>query len=330
MKDIDCLIVSSRVRLARNLEGLPFKTARPNAFDAVAATIKARNKGFLSTPISDLGPDMATALFEQHLISKNLLENKVNSLIVVKTADGKGGREVKAGNPVCVMLGEEDHIRIQAIQTGLNLSAAFEEAKKIADDIAHEHDVAFRADFGYLTSCPTNLGTAMRASVMLFLPALTMTHQIDEIVNQLRDRRITVRGVYGEGSAAGGNMYQISNQACLGMSEQQILENVQAIAIQIAKIELNLQAKLYKSDPDGIVDQVFRSWGVLTNAFMLSSAEAMDHLAFLKLGATLGIIDFKNNRILDDLFFIIQPQRFRPKTTARGPCAPATKSGRVG
>jgi len=295
--DINTVVVSSRVRIARNLESaMTFDASERRAFDTVADTIVRRNKDFVAERVSALAPKMAKALFEQHLISKELLENKVNSWIVARK-----------DNKVCVMLGEEDHIRIQSIHRGMELRRAFGDSKKIADDIAVEHRLAFRDDFGYLTSCPTNLGCGMRASVMIFLPALTMTNQISDIVDMLRDERITVRGVYGEGSEAGGYMYQISNQACLGMSEQSIIENVESIAIQIAKMEIELQQKLFTDDPEWIIDQVYRSWGILTNVLMLATSEAVDHLAMLKLGACLGIIGLKNNRVLDDLFFTIQP-----------------------
>jgi len=304
---LENIIVSSRVRLARNLESqpqLPFKTNKRNAFENIADTIKHRNKDFMSTRVLDLGADMSKMLFEKHLISRELLDNKANSIIVVKN-----------DNTVCVMLGEEDHIRIQSIHTGLALKNAFEEAKKIADDIAAEHEIAFRPDFGYLTSCPTNLGCAMRASVMMFLPALTINGQInkviDEIINQPKSKwsrgKITVRGVYGEGSQAGGDMYQISNQACLGLSEQEILNQIETLAIQVATREIESQKILFKENPDQIIDKVMRSWGILTNAYMLSSAEAVEHLAYLKLGTCLNIIEFKNNRILDDWFFNVQP-----------------------
>jgi protein arginine kinase len=296
VREIENLIVSSRVRLARNLENLPFKTKTKGVFDGVAATVKARNAGFVSTHVSDLSPDMARALFEQHLISRELVANKINSIIVARN-----------DNKVVVMLGEEDHIRIQSMQTGLNLQAAYESVKKIAEDIAAEHKIAHRADFGYLTSCPTNLGTGMRASVMMFLPALTISNQIGGIIEELSNQNLTVRGVYGEGSGAGGYMYQISNQACLGMKESQIIRMVEEVTIQIAKLELKTQDFMYKEAPDELIDRVHRAWGLLTNAYMLSSAEAVDNLAVLKLGACLGIVKFKNVRILDDLFFITQP-----------------------
>jgi len=142
---------------------------------------------------------------------------------------------------------------------------------------------------------------------MMFLPALTLTRQIGDIVEQLSDNHITVRGVYGEGSDAGGYMYQISNQACFGMTEDEILKMVEAVTVQIAKLELKMQQTMYKKEPDAIIDRVMRAWGVLTNAYMISSAEAVEYLAILKLGVCVGIIKFKNARILDDLFFITQP-----------------------
>jgi len=296
--ELNDLVVSSRVRLARNLEGVPFKTRVNGAFDGLAGTIKQRNARFVSTSVAQLQPDMAQALFEQHLISRELIDNKRNSVIVARN-----------DNRVVVMLGEEDHVRIQCIQTGFDLDNAYMLAKKIADDIEADHKIAWRKDFGYLTSCPTNLGSGMRASVMVFLPALTITGQIHGIADQLSNQLFTVRGVYGEGSQAGGYMYQISNQACFNMTPTQILDRVKKITTQIAKMEMDTQATLYKQNQDAILDDVMRAWGLLTNAYMLSSDEAVQNIALLKLGSCLGIIKFKNNnsKILDDMFFIIQP-----------------------
>lgn len=287
--DVAKVIVSSRVRLARNFVSLPFKTKKKDAFDH----IKIRDKDFMFTRVEDINPDMARALFEQHLISKELLQNKINSCIVVRK-----------DNKVCVMLGEEDHVRAQSIHAGMNLGVAFDEVKAIADGLEGEHDIAFDDEFGYLTSCPTNLGCGMRASVMMFLPALELSGKIGKIVS---GDRVTIRGVYGEGSEAGGSMYQISNQACLGLTEQEILNKVEDLATRVAIAELNEQQRLFARDPDYFVDKVMRSWGVLVNCLMLSSEEAVEYLAILKLGTCLGIINFKNNRILDDWFFIVQP-----------------------
>jgi len=295
--EVNNLVVSSRVRLARNLEGVPFKTKAKGAFEGVGGTIRRCNANFVQIPTSALAPEMANALFEQHLISNNLLDNKINSQIVARK-----------DNKIVVMLGEEDHIRIQSLRTGFDLETAFAEAKKIDADIVKDHSIAWRKDFGFLTSCPTNLGTGMRASVMIFLPALTITGQMDLIIEQLSNQRLTVRGVYGEGSEAQGYMYQISNQACFGMTEKAIIDMVQNVTMQIVKLEYKAQNDLMKRSPDEVIDNVMRAWGLLTNAYLLSSTEAVENLALLKLGSCLGIIKFKNQGILDDLFFIIQPQ----------------------
>jgi len=294
--DINQIIISSRVRLARNIEGLPFKTKRRNAFDEIAETIKAANRGFVSTAVSELSDDMAHALFEQHLISRELLDNKINSVIVSRT-----------DNRVVIMLGEEDHIRIQAITMGLDLDTAYTAAKKISDDIEAHHEIAKRTDFGYLTSCPTNLGTGMRASVMMFLPALSKTGRINAIAKTLSSKHITVRGVYGEGSEANGCMYQISNQACFGKTEHEILSMVKTVANELVSLEFALAKKLLDTNTDELVDRTMRAWGTLTNAYMISSAEAMELLADLKFGCILEIIKLKNQHVLDDLFFITQP-----------------------
>jgi protein arginine kinase len=296
-KILDNLVVSARVRLARNLEGIPFQTKTKGAFNALGDTVRDKNANFVISPIGTLSREMAHALFEQHLISRELLNNKINGLIVSKT-----------DNKTVIMLGEEDHIRIQNLCSGFDLETAFSAAQKISTDIVTAHSIAWRKDFGFLTSCPTNLGTGMRASVMIFLPALSITGKMEQIAAQLSNQNLTVRGVYGEGSDAKGFMYQISNQACFGMTERQILDMVKSVTVEIATLESKAQQELFKSSPDEIVDGVMRAWGVLTNAYLLPSAEAVENLAMLKLGACLGILKFKNARILDDLFFIIQPQ----------------------
>ena len=296
--DAGMLIVSTRVRLARNLAGVPFRTTNPDAFEGVAETVKKRNTGFSSARIDQLPANTAAALHEQHLISKELLGNDTNGIIVTKS-DESSGR-------VCVMLGEEDHIRIQVIRAGLDLGNAYQLAKKIATDIEGEHKIARSESLGYLTSCPTNLGAAMRASVMLFLPALTLSGEIHHAIANLKLQKITVRGVYGEGSQAHGHMYQISNQACLNMREDEILERVSGVVNLLVRAEAETQAKLFGANPDQITNQVMRSFGILTNSYMISSDEATEHLAWCKLGECLGIYKFKP-RALDDLFFVIKP-----------------------
>jgi len=300
--DISMLMVSSRIRLARNLEKIPFKTSEPGAFLDIAKTLASGSPDMIATQISDLSTEKAKALYEQHLISRELLSNRKNGILVTQKDNSK----------VAIMLGEEDHVRIQVIELGLNLKTAYEMAQKFSQQIASKHKVAFNSEYGYLTSCPSNLGTGMRASVMLFLPALTKTGQINNLIRMLRGERITVRGVYGEGSEALGYMYQISNQGCLGLSEQEIIEKVEEFAIKIATEELELQNRLFASDEDGTMDSIMRSLGVLSNAHLLPSSEAVELLSWLKLGDCLGVLKFKP-RALDDLFFIIQPATLTTK-----------------
>ena len=299
VKAMQNLIVSSRVRLARNLAGVPFRPSNSDAFEAMAETIKTKNQGFVSVRVDQLAPQVATALFEQHLISREILANKKNGMLVTQETEGGKTR-------ACVMLGEEDHARIQVIEVGMHLQKAYKLAAKIAADLDAEHKLAKNEKLGILTSCPTNLGTGMRASVMLFLPALSLTGRITQIINELKGHKIVVRGVYGEGSEAAGYMYQISNQACLAMDEAAILKKVEDVTEQICNIELNLQAELLQKNQDDIIDQVMRSFGLLTHAHKISSDEATENLAWLKLGECLGILKFKVG-VLDDLFFVLKP-----------------------
>ena len=308
-KDIDKIIVSSRIRLARNIQGCKFdsRELERDFFVPIAETIQRNNPTFEIAKISDAkNATLFKALSEQHLISHALLENTHNGMLV---ASNKSGAETIAESTrrICVMLGEEDHIRIQCIELSLNLAGAYKIAKKLSSEISSEHAFAKDSEFGHLTRCVTNVGTGMRASVMVFLPALTISGRLAEIFAKLRTEHITIRGVYGEGTESGGNMYQISNQATITWKEEEIISTVTQIAENLSRQELVEQAKIFAENPDMIVDGVLRSFGLLTNAHMLSSDEAVNELVSLKLGTNLGIIKFKNNRIIDDLFFIIQP-----------------------
>ncbi|MCL2846411.1 MAG: hypothetical protein FWE38_01850 [Firmicutes bacterium] len=303
MINSDGLFVSTRVRLARNIERLPFKTKNPSAFEEVANTIKRAFPGtFGWVYIAHTKHEEAQALYEQHLISRELLENETNGMIVNKTKPMTEDDR----SQVCIMLGEEDHIRIQVINVGLDLQSAHATAKQISDAISREHPIARDPELGYLTSCPTNLGTAMRASVMMFLPALSISGAMASIVRELAAHKITVRGVYGEGSKSSGHMYQISNQATMHLTEAQILKKVNDAAQMLAKREVAAQAEWFTSAPDTIIDRVYRAFGILTHAHKISSDEAMDLLAWLKLGDCLSILRFKP-RALDDLFFVTKP-----------------------
>lgn len=292
--NLDNLIMTTRVRLARNIADVPFVMEDRDFFQNIANSLLARNADMLSFNLVDL-PER-DSLFEQHLISAEFLKNTTSGVLVVHR-----------NNNISIMLGEEDHVRIQAITNRFDLMGTYQVAKKIADQLEQDFDIAHDPQLGYLTRCPTNLGGGLRASVMIYLPALTITKKINEVFNELDNNKITIRGVYGENSDSSGCIYQISNQNCLAMSDTQVLTMVNEIITKIGAIELNMQRQLWHKSPDKIIDKVMRAWGILTNAHLLSSQETVEHLVWIKLGVSLKILAFKNDHIVDDLFFVTKP-----------------------
>jgi protein arginine kinase len=296
--NIDNLVLTTRIRLARNIDGIPFENHDKKLFEQIAESIKAKNPRYFSCPLSELDSTTQNGLFEQHIISKDFLNNTETGIIVTRN-----------DNKISIMLGEEDHIRIQSIDSGLNLPAVYKIAKEIADKLPLDFRIAYDKDLGFLTKCPTNLGGGLRASVMIYLPALTLTGEIQKAFANININgdKITIRGVYGEGSKSFGCIYQISNQNCLFLNDQEILSLVNSAVNKIASIEFNLQSRLFKETPDEIIDKIMRAWGILTNARLISNREAGEQLVWIKLGVCLKILAFKNDRIIDDLFFITKP-----------------------
>ena len=291
------IVISTRIRLARNIEDMPFKATDKKLFEKIARSIKNDNENYFIATANDLDGGIQQALVEQHLISEDFLTNIDNGIIVTR-----------GDNRVCIMLGEEDHIRIQAITNSFDLNSTYQTAKVVANKLETNFKIARDNKWGYLTHHPSNLGAGMRASVMLYLPALTITGEIKKVFNLLPDK-ITVRGVYGEGSRSSGFIYQISNQNCLRMTDDEIIDMVYTTINEVAQAEFAVQKKLYHNSTNKIeiANEVMTAWGVLTNNLLLSSADAAKHLAWIKLGVCLGIMNFKNNKIIDDLFFIIKP-----------------------
>lgn len=296
MADINDLIMTTRVRLARNCDGIPFKIKDHAFFESIAKNIVENNPHYFMLPASELPENMRNALFEQHLISKDFLANYEYGMLVTDKE-----------NKVSIMLGEEDHIRIQSITNEYDINNTYQTAKKIADQLESKFKIARNKQLGYITSCPTNLGSGMRASVMIYLPALTLTGEIKKIFANIKNTKITIRGVYGEGSNTSGCIYQISNQNSIFMGDTDILNLLHSAVQKIAIAEIKLQQKIYTEDRDTVNDHVMRAIGILTNAILLSSAEATEHLVWIKLGLSLGILSAKNNRIVDDLFFVTKP-----------------------
>lgn len=279
------IVVSTRIRLARNLAGEPFPNALKSTAD-VTEKIKNAVLGSNSTLAKDfdfINLDNTPALrkqamAEEHLISPVMCSGKGKSVLINKD------------KTMSIMLMEEDHIRLQVIKSGLALDEAYSLASK-ADDVLEESlTYAFDSDFGYLTACPTNTGTGMRASVMLHLPALTMTDNISRVISSAASLGIEVRGLYGEGTKAYGNLYQISNKMTLGISEQQSIDKLKDIVNQLVDMETKARKALRDSNADALSDKLYRSYGILKYARSVSSAEAKSLLSEVMLGQNMGIL----------------------------------------
>ncbi|MBD5131676.1 MAG: protein arginine kinase [Clostridiales bacterium] len=299
MNSLNSTIISTRLRLARNIDGLPFphKIAKEPA-KQIVTTVEQALSGydkFTRYDISNISETEGTKLQEKHLISPDLLEDCPY-----------GAALVSADENISVMVNEEDHIREQVILSGLALDQAYDRVNRLDDVLGKSIKFAFDNRFGYLTSCATNLGTGMRASVMMFLPALTIENMIDACINEVARINMTVRGVYGEGSKADGYLYQVSNQRTLGLKESDIIEAVKGAINHIVDAELRAR-QLLKRDETLLKDKIYRAWGIATNAYKLATSEAMQYLALIRLGAYYGYIDISDESSFQNLISAVQP-----------------------
>jgi protein arginine kinase len=299
------VVLASRIRLARNLEGIPFpQRANEEQLSQVVAQLKnslcdLSTEGQLDYMFIDLEklPLLERlVLVEKHIISPNHAREAGNRALIVKN-----------DTTVSIMVNEEDHLRIQCLMPGLNLIEAFSSANEVDDIIEAKHNVAFNEQLGYLTSCPTNLGTGLRASVMVHLPALVLAGQINRIVNAVTQLGLTVRGLYGEGTEAVGNIFQISNQLTLGFTEQEIIDNLYSVVKQVVDHERTARGGLYAEATDMLTDRVWRSYGILKYARSLSGQEALNMLSDVRMGCELGIIDEIQNCNFNELMVITRP-----------------------
>ena len=295
-------VITSRVRLARNLKDYPFKVTNvAKAKDIVAKVNRALVKcdTFNLYYMSNLSSIQLEAMKEGHLISQALIDNKEC-----------GACLINKDKSLSVMVNEEDVIREQCFLKGLSLTEAYKKLTVIDDELSKNLNLAFDDRLGYLTACPTNLGTGLRASVMMFLPALTESGKINALIREVADLGLTVRGVYGEGSDAEGYMYQISNEVTLGVSEYEILQEVENTVTQICRAERDEMERIYVKRELKTMDTARKSYGILTNAVMLSYSEFLRHIADVKLGAMLGLISFKSDNDIekiDELIVKVRP-----------------------
>jgi len=298
------IVISSRVRLARNLAAYPFLTRASEAqrgeiHDAICRALDRIGFGdnsHLYVPL-DRSPEITSRfLLERHLISREL-------------ANGSGDRGVlfNRSEMLAVMVNEEDHLRIQAIRAGFQLHEAYQDLQPIDEQLERDLEFAFSAEFGFLTACPTNVGTGMRASVMFHLPALVFTKQIDKVFASVTKVNLAVRGFYGEGTQASGDFYQISNQVTLGKSEEEILDLLDRVVPKIVSYERAVRDHLVEKDRLRLEDKIWRAFGVLRAARSITSEETMDLLSAVRLGVNLGLLSDVDMSTVNELFILTQP-----------------------
>lgn len=302
MADIDKTVVSTRVRLARNLEGYPFPSHlkdEKQAKEIIRLVSSGLNRldEFNLYYMDTVSEEVALSLKENHLISPNLIENKRFSAALINREEN-----------VAIMINEEDHLREQCIVKGLDLRLAYDTMSEIDNRISRSMKFAYDEQLGFLTACPTNLGTGLRASVMFFLPALTVNGLMPKVIRSVSRLGLTVRGSYGEGSEAEGFLYQISNEVTLGVTEEEILAQVEEVVKKVCDLEEAERENLKKgASALEFRDRCLRSYGILTNCAVLATDELTKLAAYVKLGACLGYIPLNDVSLIDDLVVKMRP-----------------------
>src|SRR5581483_4404484 len=292
------VVVSTRIRLARNLAAFPF-TNRASQHQ------KAEIEAMLRDRIAKL--EHQPPLQYVHVAGLPLLDRQFlveRQLISREMANGDGPRGVAFDEreSASLMVNEEDQLRLQVMRSGLDLDGAWQEIDRVDDLLEQRISYAFNEEFGYLTACPTNVGTGMRASVMLHLPALGLTKQIEKVFRALQKINLVVRGLYGEGSRASGDFYQISNQVTLGKSESTALTEIREVNQQIIAYERQARHALLKENRQGVQDRVARAFGTLQSATMMTSEETMELLSSVRLGVNLNLIEDVTIATVNELF----------------------------
>ena len=299
------IVISSRIRIARNVSNEPFPMLATNQQSAevlnrVSKVLTGDRLNAVGSfdllPLTGMNELEKRVLVEKHLISPNLANEARNGAVILSDNEA-----------VSIMVNEEDHLRIQVLYPGFQLKEAWEVAEKIDDIFEATVDYAYDEKYGYLTSCPTNVGTGIRASVMMHLPALVMTQQMNRILQAIQQVGLAVRGLYGEGSEVMGNIFQISNQITLGQTEEEIIDNLHGVARQIIEHEKASRQKLLSESRLKLTDRIRRSFGILCYAEVIDSKEAAQRLSDVRLGVDLGIVEGLNPNVLNELLVMTQP-----------------------
>lgn len=297
------IVLMTRVRLARNLAGHSFpgwakSGQREEVFEKLrtAVTAAPQMKRCFNLAVGELSELEKQILVERHLISRELSGAKTGAGVVISKDQA-----------FSVMMNEEDHLRIQVLRSGFQLKKAWNAINDLDTALEENLDYAFSSSLGYLTACPTNLGTGMRASAMMHLPALVISNQMEKVVRAVNQLGMAVRGLFGEGSDASGSIFQISNQTTLGESEEEIIKRLHSVLQSIVEHELNAREKLLEADAGKLFDKIGRAYGILQNSHVLSSSEAMNLLSLIRLGVDLGVFPDTNRCVVDRLFIEAQP-----------------------
>jgi protein arginine kinase len=297
------VVLSTRVRLARNVAGCKFPSAADSDtkkrvvsyFDSAMTRSRMLSEGqyVKASDISELDRDF---LIERHLISPAFL-----------TGDASKALFIGQMEQVSIMVNEEDHLRVQALAAGFDPQAAYDHAMKYDGEIGKYLEFDYDPDFGYMTACPTNAGTGMRASVLIHLPGLVLTRDIEKVVSRITRSGLMVRGFYGEGSDVLGNLFQVANQNTLGISESEILGQISRVTREIIDAEAAARQRLMEEAADMVEDKIWRAYGILKYAYVLTSEEVMNLLSAVRLGHALKIIDFLNIALINEILLLSQP-----------------------
>jgi protein arginine kinase len=297
------IVISSRVRLARNLAKVPFpgwakKTERVRILDEIKPEVEnlPQMSGSFSEQLNELSAMEKQVLVERHLISREHAAKGMGSAVAIG-----------ATQAISIMMNEEDHLRMQAITSGLDLQKTFHVIDEVDSALEAHLDFAFDPELGYLTACPTNVGTGMRASAMVHLPGLVLCEQINQVINSINKIGLAVRGLYGEGTEAMGNLFQVSNQTTLGENEMQIIERLNKVIETVIQRENQARESLLATKRTMLMDQIGRAYGILTHAFSISSKEALNLLSVMRLGIDLGFFPAEGRILTTSLLMETQP-----------------------
>jgi protein arginine kinase len=299
----DRIVMSSRVRLARNVRGSSFpgwakKPERVKVLEMIQPAVSSlpQMADSFAEAMDNLTALDKQILVERHLISREHAAKNVGSGIVLNREES-----------FCVMINEEDHLRMQALRPGFQIREAWMAIDRLDSALEKKLDFAFDNELGYLTACPTNLGTGIRVSAMLHLPGLVLSEQINPIIQSVNKLGLAVRGLYGEGTEALGNVFQVSNQMTLGEAETVIVERLEKVMSQIIEHEENARQTLLEKKPKVVFNHIGRAYGILANAHSISSKETMNLLSLLRLGVDLGLFPNTRRALVDELFLTTQP-----------------------